>query len=605
MTELIINGTRAVLPRDINFTMLEENPLFTKNGEFSLDITLSLMNPVNAKIFKHINRLNVADVVSEADAILIADNKLTKGKIVEVKNTDTDVSFQFVARNSELNFLARNDKKIWQLDFGIEDAVDYERALFSIQHPGYGEVIENDEVIGFNKFVCVPVKFANMIANDYTIQPQIYNVQEAEIDGVNNIVIQPYWMHYISTLPELLGFEVVENVLLEDELAKELFIPNTVKSLRYSDALPDLTVSEFIDVVEEFFNVFFFVTKDRKCLILNRDSYIGNRSVLKLKNVLDSYDRESESVDVDTSSISYDLGSDGYLKYQKLKKEVVDISTVSQYANRLAMKNAITLDMLNKFILHKTTNNGFEYVFTPSPQLNIYRVGIPFTGNSCIYVNKFKDSSQSENPKVLTVKPLPFTYIEKTAITQVKFPGMDPENVYWTLPYQLPFINSNLYIQNDQFLLNAIESSLEKIPRRNKIEIGIYSGMINFYPNEVSYPYSYLDNHPEHWMIQSDIDSVESPTFEGYFNEWITNVYKPVCSKTLRLTGSDGLYNRYHVRTQIDTTIVYIFRVLDKNLTTNNLYEYNGSIYIPFSIEKTVDINGESEIKTAKFYKLK
>lgn len=601
MTELIINGTRAVLPRDINFTMLEENALFTKNGDFSLDITLSLMNPVNQKIFKHINRLNVADVITEAEGILIVENEVTKGRIVEIKNTDTSVSFQFVAGNSELNFLAQNDKKIWQLDFGAEDPVDYERALFSIKHPGYGEVIVDDEVIGFNKFVCVPVKFANMIANDYTIQPGYYLQQDAEIDGVNNIVIQPYWMHYICSLPELLGFEVIENILLNDELAKDLFIPNTVKSLRYSDALPDLTISEFIDVVEEFFNVFFFVTKDRKCLILNKDSYIENKSVLKLKTVLDSYDRESEPNDVDTSSISYDLGSDGYLKYQKLKKEVVDISSVMEYANRTEMKNSITSDMLNKFILHKTINNNFEYVFTPNPQLNIYRVGIPFTGNNCIYVNKFKDSSQSENPKVLSVNPLPFTYIERIVRLYDDLGG----HVDFTLPYQLPFINSNLYIQNDQFLLNAIESSLEIIPRRNKIEIGIYSGMINFYSITVAYPYPYVDNHPEHWMHQSDIDSVDSPTFEGFFNEWITNIYKPVCSKTLRLSGSDGLYNRYHVTTQIDTSKVYIFKVLDKKLTTNDLYEYNGSIYIPFSIEKTVDINGESEIKTAKFYKLK
>ncbi len=609
MIRFFANNYELVLPEDFSTKVIDENALITRNGEYTLDMTLSLLEKNNALAFGFPQRLNALNLPREVDARMIYNLKVTFGRFIVLPNsTNTTITVQFVAGNSEMNFLAKESRKIWELDFGTEDAVDYERALFSIKHPGYGEVIENDEVIGFNKFVCVPVKFANMIANDYTIQPQIYNVQNAEIDGVNNIVIQPYWMYYISTLPELLGFEVIENVLLNDELAKELFIPNTVKSLKYSDALPDLTISEFIDAVEEFFNVFFFVTKDRKCLILNRNSYIENKSVLKLRNVLDNYKRENENenenVDVDNLSISYDLGSDGYLKYQKLKQDIIDVSSVMQYANRTEMKNSITSDMLNKFILHKTINDGFEYVFTPSPQLNIYRVGIPFTGNDCIYVNKFKDSSQSENPKVLTVKPLPFTYIERTAITQVKFSGMDPENVYWTLPYQLPFVNSNLYTQNNQVLLNAIESSLETIPRINNLEIAIYSGMINLYPIEVLYPYPYVDNHPEHWMIQADIDSVDSPTFEGNFNEWITNVYKPVCSKTLRLSGSDGIFERYFNNLKYDQQTMYEFIIEDNtDLITTNLFEFNNQVYIPVKFERTVS-KGQSLVR-GYFYRMK
>lgn len=604
MTELIINGTRAVLPKDINFTMFEENPLFTQNGEFSLDITLSLMNPVNAKIFKHINRLNVSEIITEAEANLIADNKVSRGKIIDIKNTDKTVSFQYVAGNSEFNFMAQNKKKIWQLDFGTESAVDYARALFSIQHPGYGQVIQMGDVVGFNKFVCVPVKFRNLTANDYTISRAntIYEINE--IDGVNNIVIQPYLMHYINTLPELLGFQVVENVLMQDQLALELYMPNRVQSLRYSDMLPDKSISEFIDDIEEFFNIFFLVTNDRKCHILNRDSYVDNKEIRKLKNVLDNYERENEVQDVDQSSISYDLSDEGYLRYQRLKKDLVDVCQRITHSSSNVMKNSLVEADLNKFVIHITSTNNREHVFTPPANMNVYRVLVPGTSGYCYYVNKLKDSSQSDNPKVLSIKPLPFTYIDKLLTNYIDY----YEPYSFTVPFQIPIVNSDVYVSQNQNVLEAIEDSLELLPRENKIEVAIYSGLVECFVHEfafLKYPISYIDNNPEFWLPQMYVDSPETPTYESNLNLWITEKYKPVCSKTLRLTGDDGIFNRYHVTNQIDTSKVYIFKCMDKNITTNYLYEHNGAIYIPFSIEKNVDIDGESEIKTAKFYKLK
>ena len=56
MTELIIDGTHAVLPQDFNVSVKRENPLFTKNGEYTYDITLQLSNPTNASLYEHLNR---------------------------------------------------------------------------------------------------------------------------------------------------------------------------------------------------------------------------------------------------------------------------------------------------------------------------------------------------------------------------------------------------------------------------------------------------------------------------------------------------------------------------------------------------------------------
>ena len=47
MTELYIDGTSVVLPADLSTSVKRENPFFTKNGEYTYDITLQLSNSIN------------------------------------------------------------------------------------------------------------------------------------------------------------------------------------------------------------------------------------------------------------------------------------------------------------------------------------------------------------------------------------------------------------------------------------------------------------------------------------------------------------------------------------------------------------------------------
>ena len=51
MTELYIDGVSAVLPKDFSVQVKRENPLFTKNGEYTYDITLPLTNATNANLY--------------------------------------------------------------------------------------------------------------------------------------------------------------------------------------------------------------------------------------------------------------------------------------------------------------------------------------------------------------------------------------------------------------------------------------------------------------------------------------------------------------------------------------------------------------------------
>ena len=108
MTELFIDGVQAVLPKDFSIQVKRENPLITKNGEYTYEITLQLTNATNAELYAHLNRLNsVQEVKTKRAAILVADNRVyCNGTEIITGWTDDTVSLQIASGNSELNYLS-------------------------------------------------------------------------------------------------------------------------------------------------------------------------------------------------------------------------------------------------------------------------------------------------------------------------------------------------------------------------------------------------------------------------------------------------------------------------------------------------------------------
>ena len=118
MTELFIDGISAVLGKDFNIQVKRENPLFTKNGEYTYDITLPLDNATNADLYRHLNRLNSTQAVAtNRRAVLVADNRVyCNGTEIITGWTEDTVSIQIASGNSELNWLIGADLQISFLD---------------------------------------------------------------------------------------------------------------------------------------------------------------------------------------------------------------------------------------------------------------------------------------------------------------------------------------------------------------------------------------------------------------------------------------------------------------------------------------------------------
>ena len=204
MTELYIDGVLAVLPQSFSIQVKRENPLITKNGEYTYDVTLDLTNRINADLYRHLNRLNTKQPLpTKRRAVLIADNRVyCNGTEVITGWSDKTVSVQIVSGNSELNFLIGGDREISSLTSMPEtDPSDNPVKFINHKYPNVD-------------YCLAPVidGSLNLICNAWGVKRQDTNIQLESFSGGTKYV-QPFLVPYIRHVIEALGYTIDYNVI--------------------------------------------------------------------------------------------------------------------------------------------------------------------------------------------------------------------------------------------------------------------------------------------------------------------------------------------------------------------------------------------------------
>jgi len=566
MIQLFVNEREVVLPSDFSFTLIEENPEITNNGEFTLDITLSLRNPQNAIVFGFLNRINLATITKTAPARMIIDGSPRSGTIIISTNTDIDVIFQFVAGNSELNYIAKNEKKIWELEgWGTETAIDFGKAFQSLNYPGYGKY-ENTPVPPFyfhtswmQNYVCTPVKLGNVIANDY-------NLDMNAISG--DIVMQPYLLYYINRLPELLGYSLKSNILESDTRAKKMFLVNSVKSLNYADVLPDMTISEFIDAIECFFNVLFYVNAvDKSISIVRLQSNISNKKEVIINKVLDSFTRDFSQTPknsrFDYTTVAYDFPDNDYFKYHNLNDDILNKCKLIEYHNPFFPSSINE----NKLMIYRNIDTTYDYFsrnsggLTPKIPLTSEQSG---TTIMCL-INKFTPYGDSRD-KILTLKLCPSAMF----VNYVTIPALSGTT---NASYQMPLSSNDYFIPAEVGFIDLVEKGEKDVSRINIIEVSLYTGRIRLCKSYDSIGQVTETNYP---LSHNDI--IMEPSYaNGFFQ----------APESLRLRGPLGIVTDYKIQNVIDTDKEYTFYMIDgPDIRANNIFIINNLKYMPITFER-------------------
>lgn len=323
MTELYIDGQQVVLPDDFNLVIRSENPFYTKNGEYTYELTLSLDNPVNSSLYKHLNRFNTSEKIEgKRPAVLIADNRvLCNGTEVITGWDDESVSIQIVAGNSELNYLLTetSSKLISSLDMGkatIELPID---------------ILKNDLTWYKSDFCFFPIKSGDKILNNWKVTITLLNTgndndfsYRYDYSLSENIYAQPYLIPYLKKVLQALGY-TVELDEIEDEW-RALVICQDGDPEVYSKMLPGWTVGEFIQAVETFLNICLIVdARTKKVSMYSRHKFSEHFGVQYIE-VTDEFETQDEETEVDDPT-SFNIRIDGtgsdYYKLQHIEQDYI------------------------------------------------------------------------------------------------------------------------------------------------------------------------------------------------------------------------------------------------------------------------------------------
>lgn len=317
-TQLIIDGVEVVLPQNFSTTVKRENSFFTKNGEYTYDCTLSLDNQTNRQLYGFLQRLNKTESVqSKRPAVLMADGKVyCRGTEVITGWTDEEVSVQIVSGNSELNYFIGGSLKIEWLDMGEIEAynsVNMGYPLFDYFLPtirsAEGHVYNNQGFIG----------------------QRVDDVLEGSL-----VRPQPFLCAILTRLISALGYTIGVNQLIGSPFYN-LFLVNTVRTVKYSEMLSGWCVKDFLEAVENLCGVVFLTDNLHKTVdILMKSTYYANARQYPLADVVDEYeleiseDSEPEFTDAD---VEFSIPSHRWEKFMRLPDGLQSAMPKKNYAD--------------------------------------------------------------------------------------------------------------------------------------------------------------------------------------------------------------------------------------------------------------------------------
>ena len=575
MTNLYINGTAVVLPSGFSIAVKQENAFFTKNGEYTYDIELSLQEPVNAKLYGFLNRLNVTErPATKRKAILVADNRVyLNGTEIITGWTDTTVSIQLVSGNSELNYFVGSDELISTLtgmpetdpsadgtisvdyaaktypdvDYNLMMVYDSVRDLDKNQWLFHKEYTENDEYFGY-------------LTPADNIQPYDY-------------IPQPFLCAYMREMLKALGFDLEYNAI-EETPWKTMYIVHVNDTYKWCEMLPGWTAKEFLEQVETMFNGTFLIDfRNHKTSFLLNSSYLSKVRNVHLQNVVDTYTVESEDEeegDPTNSTVKYKLPDTDYYKLRSLP------SIVKETAKSKTVDEDL-FDFFQKEV-NQVTDTIFDY--TEGKRKVIY---ISDTGNNTTieFVDELASLVREKASSEIELELIP----AEMALREYYIADSDPEAANFN-DYYIPSAKSVDKVSEDVTLdtvHDMVANLTESKENKSEIYLAFYYGLnpvkINFLGID-KYPFAFVDKY--------------YPTAS-----WPVELPAGVPTFNLMDIGDAFYVNTY----QVDRKNPVKITCYDNNVyPASSVFEIFNRRFLAKEIEYTIGPNGRSGPWTGTFY---
>lgn len=360
MTELYIDGVQVILPASMSTEVKRENPFFTKNGEYTYDITINLDNPVNRGLYAHINRHNIASLpAGNRNAILIADHRVyCNGTEIITGWTDEVVTIQIASGNSELNYFVGSDLLISSLTLcstspminGVPNK-DMINKLYPEIEACLTPVYDRAAGVMYNEWIL------NRIL--VTGQPVKYELIPKNSPSDYDYISQPFLCSFIKRLLAAIGYDLVENAI-DSTPFKNLYISHVQLEREWAKMIPGWKVVDFLTEIENMFNMSFVIdSKAKTARLLFNNSYYLNAQLKHVQHVVDEFEVEksekSDSVLTTNANVSYSLPDNEYYHRRAISPYVLKTATKEHIPKEYAQT---TTDYLNAWFANAAHHNG-------------------------------------------------------------------------------------------------------------------------------------------------------------------------------------------------------------------------------------------------------
>lgn len=561
MTNLYIDGIAVVLPSEFSITVKQENAFFTKNGEYTYDIELSLLVPENAKLYGFLNRLNITErPATKRKAVLVADNRVyLNGTEIITGWTDTKVSIQLVSGNSELNYFIGSDELISTLAMKetnpvVNGSVSTDYVKKTYPEVDYNLMMTYDSLHQVDKNIWLYRLYNNDVNNPYAG----YIVQKEDIQPYDYIP-QPYLCAYMRELLKALGYTLEYNAI-EDTPWKSVYIVHVCETYKWNEMLPGWTAKDFLQNIETMFNGSFLIDhRTKKVSFLLNVSYLPKVSNVHLQNVVDAYTvevEEEEEADAINSTIKYKLPSTEYYKLRCLPDVVKE-----------AAKTKVIDDGLFAFFgkpENQVTDTIFDYKSENRKIIYLEGSGIM---SHLEMVDELASLVRENAESELELEFVPAELTERAFYIE----GIDPGGFYFG-QYYIPSVS----VSDDEpdettydSIHNMVNNLSEKTESKSNIFLAFFRGLnpvqIGVMPAN-SYPLAFIDRFfpTTSWpaTLSADYPTFNLVEMEKYF---YSNAYKIDRKNPVKITCYDSnvypassvfeIFNRRYLAKEIEYTI--------------------------------------------------
>lgn len=602
MLNVIINGKRAVLKKNISFEYVAENRRFTKSDSYTLEITFPLKDCIqNLEIFGMINRKDAEIKSMVFDCEMIDKSFHKKGSAIITEFSESEIKCQFLEGRSGSKLTSPiADVYINELDIASPSTSKEEISPLNAWSK-------------YNDYVALP--WVNNESGN--IQNKIeYDEEYKWSSDTYGLSWMPYLTFVIKQICASVGYSCNISSIEEDSRLRYLLICNALPQQWFvpevARALPHWTIEEFFEKLENFLFGEFEIDHIMKSIkYITPEELFDNANIIEITSDINEFSAEvfiseSECSAMDASNIKYKESEhiwqkfydcNGAVKRLWESDMVLEFENITELILQIQDKFWIMENGHRNMNLHKLyyIKNIKKYFcagcFWEDPESKAKFMGLR-------NVNEFGEKVVSEDKDAKTIElefvPACIDFTDGTyGFTLFNSPGSFSENsksynAYQSLEEMMNAPDTSTSDETSggnhrgsggaQDVISEDEFNMEKQEYYDRIFIGWWDGSIQF--NKMN-PFPNI----------SEVLAVN-------INQVIINDF------SLSIASDDSPFVKYSKN--IDTTVRYNINFLTENLPSpRSIYLIKGKRYVCEKLTATMTERGMSSLVKGVFWRLK